>query len=43
MPNEGDDDATTDFADQLSEYENLVSNNNDCHVNFGDDLDVDFS
>ena len=43
MPYEGDEDATADFADQLSEVENLVSNNSDCHVIFGGDFNVDFS
>ena len=43
MPFEGDEDTTAHFADQLSEVENLESNNNDCHVIIGGDFDVDFS
>ena len=43
MPFECGEDMTADFADQLSEVENLVSNNNDCHVVIGGDFKVDFS
>jgi exonuclease III len=43
MPYEGDEAMTADFADQLNEIENLVSNNNDCHVIIDGDFNVDFS
>ena len=43
MPYEGDEAMTADFADQLNEIENLVSNNNDCHVIMGGDFNVDIS
>ena len=43
MPFEGDEDMTADFADQLSEVENLVSKNNNCHVVMGGYFTVNFS
>jgi endonuclease/exonuclease/phosphatase (EEP) superfamily protein YafD len=43
MPDERDDDATDNFADQLLVVEDLVANNCDCHVIVGGDFNVDFS
>lgn len=43
MPYEGDGDTSADFADQLSEIENLINSNSDCHVIVGGDFNVDLS
>jgi hypothetical protein len=43
IPFEGDEAMTANFADQLSEVENLVNSNNDCHVVIGGEYNVDFS
>jgi len=43
MPYEGYDGMTEEFADQLHLIENIISNNIDCHIIVGGDLNVDLS
>jgi exonuclease III len=43
MPYEGDEGMTAEFADELNVIENLVNDNNDCHIIIGGDFNVDFS
>ena len=43
MPYEDGDDKTDEFTNILALIENVIEANNDCHVIFGGDFNVDFS
>ena len=43
IPYEDDDYRTADFVDQLNIAENLINDNNDCHIIFGGDINVDLT